>query len=372
MAHAYTPGLKVAGSHLVRKIRRLPIKGEVLVTAGQGVQPETVVARAQLPGDPLTINLAYQLGIDPSDVPGAMLFKEGDAVSEGQLMAKTAAFFGLIKREAKSPADGTIEMISPITGKVTLRQPPVPIDVKAYIEATVSEIMPEEGAVLETRAAFIQGIFGVGGEREGNIQLVVDDPAEELTADKVPDDCSGVILVGGSLVSGEALRRAAQVGAAGVVAGGIIDEDLVSLLGHDLGVAITGHEDLTLTVIITEGFGRIRMADKTFALLKSLDGRRASINGATQIRAGVMRPEIICPGEAGDGEESVVSSSGLEPGTPIRCIREPFFGLLGAVTELPPELQTIETGAQVRILRARLNDGREVLIPRANVEIIEG
>jgi hypothetical protein len=37
------------------------------------------------------------------------------------------------------------------------------------------------------------------------------------------------------------------------------------------------------------------MAQRTFELLKSLTGKKTSINGATQIRAGVMRPELIVP-----------------------------------------------------------------------------
>ena len=34
MAHAYTPGLKVVETALVRKQRRLPLAGEVLVEKG--------------------------------------------------------------------------------------------------------------------------------------------------------------------------------------------------------------------------------------------------------------------------------------------------------------------------------------------------
>ena len=37
------------------------------------------------------------------------------------------------------------------------------------------------------------------------------------------------------------------------------------------------------------------MGDRTFNLLKSHDSKFVSINGATQIRAGVIRPEIVIP-----------------------------------------------------------------------------
>ena len=60
-------------------------------------------------------------------------------------------------------------------------------------------------------------------------------------------------------------------------------------------MAITGSEQLGLTVVVTEGFGRMTIASRTFALLEKFRGRRVSVNGATQIRAGVMRPEIVIP-----------------------------------------------------------------------------
>jgi hypothetical protein len=60
----------------------------------------------------------------------------------------------------------------------------------------------------------------------------------------------------------------------------------------------------------------------------------------------------------------------LELGTQIRVIREPYFGAIGSVTGLPPELVTLESGTHVRVLNAKLANGEDVTVPRANVEII--
>ena len=95
------------------------------------------------------------------------------------------------------------------------------------------------------------------------------------------------------------MARAKEMGVAGLVVGGIHDKDLRALLGYDLGVAITGTEQVGFTLILTEGFGTIPMAAKTFSLLSAHAGQQASISGATQIRAGVIRPEIIIPKGAG-------------------------------------------------------------------------
>jgi hypothetical protein len=171
----------------------------------------------------------------------------------------------------------------------------------------------------------------------------------------------------------EAVDRARELGIRGIIVAGIDDADLRQILGYDLGVAITGHESLGLTVVVTEGFGRMTMAARTFELLTKLAGKKASINGATQIRAGVMRPEVIVPTETvlSTVEEEDRSAGGLQVGSLIRVIRVPHFGELGQVSELPPELVTIESEAKVRILKVRFQDGSEAILPRANVEMIE-
>ncbi|MCD6310634.1 MAG: hypothetical protein J7M18_07950, partial [Candidatus Eremiobacteraeota bacterium] len=164
-----------------------------------------------------------------------------------------------------------------------------------------------------------------------------------------------------------------KAGVKGIVVGGIGDQDLRDFLGYDLGVAITGNEEKDITLIITEGFGRMKMADKTFDLLKRRQGNMTSINGATQIRAGVMRPEIIIPIldkqwiEHGETE----THKGMQIGSTVRIIREPYFGKLAKVTKLPVELTPLETEAKVRVVEVEFEDGNKITLPRANVEILE-
>lgn len=373
MGTAYTPGLTVSANTVILKTRRLPIKGEVLVQEGDMVQPDTVVARALLPGILQTVRVAQTLGIEPKQIRSALKVKEGDTVEKDQVIAETKGFLGLFRGVAKSPVTGTVELISEVTGHVGVRQPPTVIDVNAYVQGRVVKVLPQEGAVIETQGALIQGIFGVGGERRGILRVLVNNPNETLTAQHIPNDVAGQILVGGATIEADAITRAAEQGAVGIVVGGIRDTDLVRYLGHDIGVAITGSEDIPLSIIVTEGFGAIQMASRTFRLLKSLEGKTASINGATQIRAGVIRPEIIVPLEApAQLPESPPAREAqlLDIGSAVRIIREPYFGQLGTVVELPPELMEIESGTHARVLKARLNDGSVVVVPRANVEII--
>ncbi len=377
MSGAYTPGLTVSARTTIIKTRRLPLKGTVLSTTGTWVAPADKVARAELPGIMQPIKVASKLGIEPSEVPALLTVKVGDKVNRGDIVAVTKGMWGLFKSECKSTTTGTVELISNITGNVGVREAPTPIEVDAYIPGKIIEVLDGEGVVIEAHGALIQGIFGIGGERRGEIMMITSGPDEPITADMITSAHAGKIIVGGSNLSGDALRKAHELGVTGIVVGGIVDKDLVDYLGYDIGVAITGHEDIPLTLVLTEGFGTIAMAGRTFNLLKSLVGKTASICGATQIRAGVIRPEVIVADDTenagGTAADEVVPSFSLEPGTNIRIIREPYFGLLATVTALPHHLVTVGSGAEVRVLEAKLNStGEIVTVPRANVEIVAG
>ena len=349
------------------------MKGEVLVGVGDRVSKDRVVAQTDLPGNVVTLNAVNLLGVTPAELPGYMLRQVGDRVEKGEAIAETRPFIKWLKTTIQAPVTGAVESVSTITGQVILREPPRPVSVRAYIDGRIAEVVPDEGVVVETSGAFVQGIFGVGGERWGEIRFVAASPEEDLDPANIRPEHKGRLLVAGALATLTGIRRAVEVGAAGVIAGGIRDRDLRELLGYDLGVAITGTEEIGLTVVVTEGFGRIAMAGKTFSVLKEREGEEASVSGATQIRAGVLRPEIIIPSgaEGPDAAAAPGQSEGMQIGDPIRVIRQPYFGRIGAVASLPPELQTVESETKVRVLGVRFEDGSIAVVPRANVEIIE-
>jgi len=176
-------------------------------------------------------------------------------------------------------------------------------------------------------------------------------------------------------VTADFLRKAEAASVKGIITGGIDSGELTDFLQYQMGVAITGNEEIGLTCIITEGFGAMTMANRTYTLLKDLEGLLASINGATQIRAGVIRPEVIVPlaqpHEAGFKEEEDVLADGMYPGTRVRVIRQPYFGAIGTVHSLPVELQQLESESYVRVMVVNLDDGPQVTISTATTGIIE-
>jgi hypothetical protein len=378
MAHSYTPGLTVTERTILRKKRLLPIPGTVNVRVGDRVKPETIVARTELPGKVHVVNAANLLGVAPDEVQDYLSKKQGESVSKDEVIAETKPFITWFRSEVRSPITGQIESASPVTGQVLLREPPRSLDLLAYVDGQVVEVHPNHGVTVETDCSLVQGIFGVGGETWGQLAMAVRSPEETLSPAQLQPDLKGKIVVCGAFLSADTMAHARKIGVAGLVVGGIHDKDLRDLLGYDLGVAITGTERIGFTLILTEGFGTIPMARKTFELLSTHAGQHASISGVTQIRAGVIRPEIIIS-RTSHSTQPIAPAAAAEPepagiriGMPVRIIRDPLFGRIGKVTALPADLRQIETESSVRVLEVELADRSTAIIPRANVEIIEG
>ena len=373
MAHSYTPGLKVLQHSKVRKERRLPIKGELNVKEGDAVKADDIVAKTNLPGNVHMVKVANRLNISPTDIIDVLLVKEGDILNKGDLIAETQGLFGFFKSELRSPVSGQIESISDVTGQIVMREEPLPVEVDAYISGTVLDVIQHEGVTIESEAAYVQGIFGIGGEARGNLEVISTTRDNELGIEDINENHSGKIVVGGSFVSLEVYKKALKLKVKGIVVGGFNYFDLEEILGYRLGVAITGTEDLITSLVLTEGYGNIKMSDRTYDLLKAHDGKFVSINGATQIRAGVIRPEIVIP--LGDNEmPSDITTKkeklGIESGSLVRVIRAPYFGKIGNVIELPPELQQMESETMVRVAKVNI-DGEDAIIPRSNLEMLE-
>ena len=365
MSKSYTPGLKILEKTSIKKERILPLKGKVHVHEGDKVDADNVVASTKIPGNVQMINVANELNIDPDEVSDCMLCFVDENIKKGQIIARSKGLFGLFKSEVKSPLNGIVGNISDVTGQVIISEKPFPIEVDAYIPGKINRVLDHEGVVVSSYGMLIQGIIGIGGEKKGYIKTI---NKQDIDSDYNIKD---KIIVIQSNLTYDFYMRINQLGVQGVVCGGIDYNTLTKILERPLGVAITGMEE-TITIIVTEGFGEIEMADRTFQLLHKNNDKFASINGATQIRAGVMRPEIFIGFniESEQTESYNEDSLAISIGSKVRIIRQPYFGQIGIVETLPSELVKIDTETMARVAEIAFKDGRKEIIPRANLEVI--
>ena len=372
MSKSYTPGLIVLENTKIRKKRQLPMKGKVLVKVGDIVSTGDVVASTEIPGNVQMMNVANQLNIEPENIKDYMLLDIDESVKKGDVIAENKGFFGFFKTNLKSPIDGTLANFSVVTGQIIISEPPIPIEVDSYIGGEVVDVIEDEGAIVEVKGAHIQGILGIGGERQGEILILSEDRNSPITKGMLNESHKDKILIGGSYISVEAYKKAQLIGVSGIVVGGFDYDALSDLLGYQLGVAITGSEEIGTSIVMTEGFGQVSMANRTFELFKKFNNHVASMNGATQIRAGVIRPEVVIPQlENQSGIKSLSESDMIiSEGSNVRVIRAPYFGRVGKVVSLPSALMKMESETIVRVAEVKFSNGKKMIIPRANLEMI--
>ena len=211
MAHSYTPGLKVLNYTKLKKDRRLPIKGEVCKESGEPVEANEIVAKTNLPGNVHMVKVANILNISPADIKDVLLVNEGDSVLKGDILAQNSGIFGLFKSEVRSPIAGTVESISDVTGQIVMRDQPLPVEVDAYVAGVVDSIIENEGVVIESNVALIQGIFGIGGESRGDLKMMVSSREQEISTQDLDESLKGNILVSGSFLSLETYKKAIEL-----------------------------------------------------------------------------------------------------------------------------------------------------------------
>jgi hypothetical protein len=281
---------------IITKTRKLPAKGDVHVSVGEIVKPDTIIATGMVPNPELhELKLFQQLRVEPDSVKNYLTKSEGDDVQRDEVLGVSRSFFTRQTRVARSPIDGTIESISDVTGRMMIRSNPLSIEVSAFIPGVVKEVLPSVGAIIEIEGTRNEGLFGVGGETFGELVTGVDSPDFLLSSADILPEYKDKIIIGGARASLDALRKAVKIGARGLIVGGIDQKDLTYFLGYEIGIPVTGKEEIGLTVIITDGFGLNQMNSELYDLLTSSSGMLSCINGATHLRSRSLRPEIIIP-----------------------------------------------------------------------------
>ena len=338
----------------IRRQRVLPKPGEILVAVGGRVESTQVVARTNLPSGFRIVAVARLLDVATSEMETYLQVKLGDTVHQGDVIARRG---GLLGRSVKSPIDGVVTARG--GGRLLIEAQPTPYELHAYIPGTVLHVKHDQEVVIETSGALIQGTWGSGGESIGVLKDVARRADGPLRARSIDASCHGAILVAGVTRDQEALQRAVDVEARGIVTGGLCS-DLVSFA-----------EELPFPVIATEGIGDVPMIREIFRLLKENEGEEASVSGQVASRWGAERPEIIIPKpDSRAPADEAERVGGITVGTRVRIVRAPYMGTVGKVVGLPWYARRIETGARARCADVDIGQDEPVSIPLVNLDVL--
>ncbi|MGI8586774.1 MAG: hypothetical protein ACR2M0_03685 [Chloroflexia bacterium] len=358
----------IAPNIMVRKRRVLPVQGDVLVGSGARLDPDDVVARANILGTPITVDVADALGVRPK----ALKLPPGERVAEGDILAERRMVLGK-RLQARSPISGTYNGYDPATGLASVTPDAVNLEARAWIRGIVAEEIPYRGVVIETPAALVRGIVGIGGEQHGALQVAVGGPTSELLPDQITAVLSHAVVLGGGTITAAALQRAVENNVRAIIVGSIPDAELRAFLGYPNGLHIwSAEQPPPLTLIVVDGFGRLPMNARAWELLTSFNGQEVAVDGTTCLRDGLARPEVIVPlSGAKDTAPYETTAPPLAVRSLVRLIAPPYLGRIARVTALSQGRQALPSGLTAHAAAIQLPDKTTVWVPITNLEVLE-
>ncbi len=257
-----------------------PVRGRVV-----HIEPNGMVILREIQDysvKPRRVPIAKPLEVPPKQIRRYLKFEVGDFVQGGEVLARSSDKMFPVT----APTTGTLKEIDTAEGTVTLQYDLKPVELRSFVSGRVARADDRLYAEIEGHGTILYGRIGFGHENVG--------PLATLDRGRTPTaDLAGSVLATFDPVDEQTLRACAAAGIAGLIAPSLRSIDWVAFSGREIGVALTGDEDIPFTLLLTEGFGRRPMNASYRTYLAQAAGRAASLSGRTQIRAGVVRPMAI-------------------------------------------------------------------------------
>ena len=336
----------------------------------------TVYVRVPLAAEarePVVIS-AEAMGITRLSFAERILVAEGQLVNTGQPLLR-----GM---DAVAPMLCSVEHVSLAEGKLVLVPLFQPTQVQALMEGHVTEIPEASLCIISSVGHRFLGEVGYGGEASGTLRPVLGD-SRDLDAADIPTDISGCIVVARGGITETALAKLAELEISGLALGTINPVVLAAFCQdnplHKLGILMK----TPFPLILLQGFSG-PMPEHIYDQLESLQGRRSALDASTQLRAGVVRPELLVPLPE---ENFVVGANSIHPqgggyvvgeiisrppyvGARVILKRDPYLGSEGFITAIQAKREATEAGTLATLAHVQLDDGSLCKVPLANCQLL--
>ena len=338
----------------VRRERILPVPGRVVVRIEQKVNPLDVVAEANFGAEHILVDVARTLGIRSEEAQRLIQIKAGDTISQGEVIARQT---GLSLHIVHAPVSGRVILVG--AGRVLMEVGETVFELRAGIPGMVSRQIPDRGVEIKFNGALVQGVWGNGQTNIGLMLPVLSAPEEPLVASQLDISLRGSVLLAGSCSDPAALQTAGELPVRGIILGSL-SPALIPLAMQ-----------VQYPIVVVDGFGQRPLNTAAYKLLTTNARRETALNAEPfDIQTG-MRPEIFISLPVTQELPPPRDVETFAPDQVVRLRREPHIGRVGSVVGLRPGLVLLPSGLRAPAADVRLDTGEQVLIPLANLEVLE-
>lgn len=338
----------------IRRERLLPIPGRVVVRKGQEVSPRDIVAETNLSPEHIVLDLVRGLGVSPEEADALVERKAGDEVDEGDVIAGPV---GISRRVVRAPDPGKVVVVG--DGQVLLEVESKPMELQAGMAGVIVELISERGVVIETVGALIQSVWGNGRIDYGLLNIRLGSPHDILTKDMLDISLRGSVLLGGHCQDEEVLQSAEDLPLRGMILSSM-DSALISVA-----------RKRRYPILVVEGFGQLAMNPLAFQLLTSSERREVALNAGQWDKYTSSRPELVITLPAEGNPQLPSDTDFFTPGRQVRVVAPPYKGEIGTILNVKSGLASMPSGIRVQAAVVSLERSEEIVLPLANLEIIE-
>lgn len=348
---------KVKGYHALTSIKRervLPVAGNVLVRRMQKVSPTDVIVVAPMAPEYLLLDIAAGLNVSPERADELLQRGAGEELAKGDIIAGPV---GVLQRVIRAPESGSIKIAG--EGKVLFEVASSPYELQAGMEGTVTNIIPERGAIIESRGALIQGVWGNGKITYGVIQHVSNDLLQELIPEQLNISFRGTIITAGFLRNPEVLEVAGNIPIKGMV------------LGSMSSSLIPAAKKADYPIMLVDGFGSTPMNRAAQSILTANKDKNVALNAQKFDSFQGSYPELIIPQSTTRDLVDPTETETLRVGKQVIIINGPLASRIGKIESIPSQKRTLPSGITTRVAELSLSGEERTEVPLTNLEIIK-
>ncbi len=328
--------------------------GSIRVQDGARVDVRDVVAHGAVPARHVILDGQRFFGLKKTkDLDALMQVKVGDAVDDGDVLAGKNPQRG---KRLFSPLRGIVTRVD--DGKIILQEMPEIIDLAAGVRGRVIEVYSGRGVAVEAVGAVAQGVWGNGRRVIAPLRMEPENGLEFIrAADELDAQYRGSIVVTRSTLQESGLAVVENQNLAGIIAPSMDAHLRERMLQSEI------------VIMLTEGFGTMRMSAIVLNLLNEFDGHQVTLDAHTPRSWEPRCPEVIAGVQADERPPRPNFMLALRPGMSVRITRAPFAGQVGKIVNLPKNPVLLDNGLRVPGAQVELIGGEIKPIPLANIEV---
>lgn len=348
---------KVKHFHELTSIKRervLPVAGDVMVRRMQKVAPNDVIVAARMAPEFLLIDVAQGLRVPPSKADELLQRRSGEELVKGDLIAGPVGIFNRVIRAAQS---GQIKIAG--EGKVLYEIESAIYELQAGMEGTITNIIPERGAIIETRGALVQGVWGNGKITYGIMQQISNDMLQELVPEQLNIGFRGIIIAAGFCRNPNVLEAAGNIPVKGLI------------LGSMSSALIPLAKMADYPILVIDGFGTKPINRAAQNIITANKDKNVALNAQEYDPFKGNFPEVIISHTTQSDPERPLETDALKAGKRVIIVNGLLASRTGKIEEIISKKRTLPSGISTQVASVSLSGDQLVEVPLINLEIIK-